>query len=146
MINLLNNAVQHGAARSPIVLDVAQEDDEVRMVVRNYGIPIPPEALQVIFNPLVKQNSIQRYRVSHGASPAVGNCRISNGLKARQGPSMVMVTIARRRSRLFPSSDLTAERRRGIAAEAATASDRPTRATGRAAAAGIAGARARIFG
>ena len=54
LINLLNNAVQHGDAGSPILLAVAQEDDKVRLVVQNRGTPIPPEALQVIFNPLVQ--------------------------------------------------------------------------------------------
>jgi signal transduction histidine kinase len=54
LINLLNNAVQHGDAGSPIVLAVASERDSVRLVVRNQGAPIPPEALQVIFNPLVQ--------------------------------------------------------------------------------------------
>ena len=54
LINLLNNAVQHGDAGSPIVLAVTSEGDSVRLVVRNQGVPIPPEALQVIFNPLVQ--------------------------------------------------------------------------------------------
>ena len=52
--NLLNNAAQHGDPSSTIVLALAQETDTVRLVVQNHGIPIPPEALQVIFNPLVQ--------------------------------------------------------------------------------------------
>jgi len=51
---VLNNAVQHGDAGSPIVLAVTSEGDSVRLVVRKQGVPIPPEALQVIFNPLVQ--------------------------------------------------------------------------------------------
>jgi hypothetical protein len=51
---LLNNAVQHGDAGSPIVLAVAVEGDAVLLRVRNQGVPVPPEALQVIFNPLVQ--------------------------------------------------------------------------------------------
>jgi signal transduction histidine kinase len=54
LINLLNNAVQHGDAGSPIPLAVGQERDRVRLVVRNRGTPIPPEALQVLVNPLVQ--------------------------------------------------------------------------------------------
>ena len=54
LINLLNNAVQHGDAGSPIPLAVGQEHDTVRLVVQSRGAPIPPEALQVIFNPLVQ--------------------------------------------------------------------------------------------
>jgi len=54
LINLLNNAVQHGDAGSPILLAVGPEHDTVRLVVQSRGAPIPPEALQVIFNPLVQ--------------------------------------------------------------------------------------------
>jgi signal transduction histidine kinase len=52
--NLLNNAVQHGAADSAVVLEVHGGSDEVRVRVINQGIPIPAESLQVIFNPLVQ--------------------------------------------------------------------------------------------
>ena len=54
LVNLLNNAVQHGDGGSPVVLALADEKDEACLVVRNHGDPIPPEALQVIFNPLVQ--------------------------------------------------------------------------------------------
>ena len=54
LINLLNNAVQHGDAGSPILLSLEQEQDTVRLAVHNHGTPIPPDALQVIFNPLVQ--------------------------------------------------------------------------------------------
>ena len=54
LINLLNNAVQHGDAGSPILLALGQEHDKVRLMVHNRGTPIPAEALQVIFNPLVQ--------------------------------------------------------------------------------------------
>lgn len=52
--NLLNNAVQHGDAAFPISLLVRGDEARVTMVVKNKGTPIPPEALQVIFNPLVQ--------------------------------------------------------------------------------------------
>ena len=54
LVNLLNNAVQHGDGGSPVVLTLSDEKDKVCLVVRNHGDPIPPEALQVIFNPLVQ--------------------------------------------------------------------------------------------
>jgi signal transduction histidine kinase len=54
LINLLENAVQHGDASSPIRLTLGKEDGTVRLVVHNRGLPIAPEALQVIFNPLVQ--------------------------------------------------------------------------------------------
>jgi signal transduction histidine kinase len=52
--NLLNNAVQHGAKDSPVFLAVRGGLDSVSVEVKNYGPPIPADALQVIFNPLVQ--------------------------------------------------------------------------------------------
>jgi len=52
--NLLNNAVQHGAAGSPVMLEAHGAPDAITLRVRNHGAPIPAEALQVIFNPLVQ--------------------------------------------------------------------------------------------
>jgi signal transduction histidine kinase len=52
--NLLGNAVQHGARNQPITLRAYGEADRVTVQVRNHGRPIPPDQLQVIFNPLVQ--------------------------------------------------------------------------------------------
>jgi signal transduction histidine kinase len=65
LVNLLNNAVQHGDGGSPIVLALSDEKDKVCLVVRNHGDPIPPEALQVIFNPLVQVHYVA---AQHGHS------------------------------------------------------------------------------
>ena len=65
--NLLNNAVQHGARSTPVVLEAHGGPEEITVHVKNYGIPIPPEALQVIFNPLVQV-----------ASPGLGERPSSN--------------------------------------------------------------------
>jgi signal transduction histidine kinase len=54
LINLLVNAVQHGDADQPVTLDLRGAGKTVRLVVSNRGKPIPPESLQVIFNPLVQ--------------------------------------------------------------------------------------------
>jgi signal transduction histidine kinase len=54
LTNLLSNAVQHGDAAFPVVLSVQDDARQVTMVVRNQGTPIPPDAMQVIFNPLVQ--------------------------------------------------------------------------------------------
>lgn len=55
LTNLLANAVQHGDAAFPVVLMVAHDSHAaVTLTVRNQGVPIPPEAMQVIFNPLVQ--------------------------------------------------------------------------------------------
>jgi len=53
--NLLNNAVQHGDPAAPIVLSAATEAGAGLVIrVQNQGKPIPQDALQVIFDPLVQ--------------------------------------------------------------------------------------------
>jgi signal transduction histidine kinase len=54
LTNLLTNAVQHGDAGFPVVLVVRGDAKQATMVIRNRGTPIPPDAMQVIFNPLVQ--------------------------------------------------------------------------------------------
>lgn len=54
LTNLLTNAVHHGDAAFPVVLAVTSDPGHVTMVVMNQGNPIPPDAMQVIFNPLVQ--------------------------------------------------------------------------------------------
>jgi signal transduction histidine kinase len=52
--NLLSNAVQHGSRRSPVTLTADGEADAIVLKVRNAGDPIPSDALQAIFEPLVQ--------------------------------------------------------------------------------------------
>ena len=52
--NLLSNAVQHGSRQSPVTLTAAGEADAIVLKVRNSGDPIPSDALQAIFEPLVR--------------------------------------------------------------------------------------------
>ena len=52
--NLLSNAVQHGNRQSPVTLTADGEADAVFLRVCNSGDPIPADALQVIFEPLVQ--------------------------------------------------------------------------------------------
>jgi signal transduction histidine kinase len=54
LVNLLVNAVQHGERGQPVTLEAQGDDERVRVTVRNSGKPIPADALQVIFNPLVQ--------------------------------------------------------------------------------------------
>jgi signal transduction histidine kinase len=54
LVNLLVNAVQHGERGQPVALEASGDPACVRVVVRNRGKPIPTDALQVIFNPLVQ--------------------------------------------------------------------------------------------
>jgi signal transduction histidine kinase len=54
--NLLGNAIQHGDGRE-VSLAVRSEDTHVVMAVHNWGTPIPPDAQQAIFEPLVRRPS-----------------------------------------------------------------------------------------
>ena len=56
--NLLTNAAKYAKRRSPVILSVNGERHEsITVQVKNYGNPIPPKSLQVIFNPLVQLSS-----------------------------------------------------------------------------------------
>jgi signal transduction histidine kinase len=52
--NLLNNAVEHGDADSPVTLIARRDAAGITIQVANQGEPIPAESLQVIFDPLVQ--------------------------------------------------------------------------------------------
>ena len=54
LTNLLSNAVQHGDPSYPVALLIRDEGAHATLVVKNRGRPIPPDAMQVIFNPLVQ--------------------------------------------------------------------------------------------
>jgi signal transduction histidine kinase len=54
LFNLLNNAVQHGDRRTPVALRALGDPEAVVVSVVNTGNPIPTEALQLIFEPLVQ--------------------------------------------------------------------------------------------
>lgn len=71
--NLLNNAVQHGDADSPITLAARAEGDLIALSVRNMGTPIPPESLQVIFDPLVQLSEKSAIKASlHATNLGLG--------------------------------------------------------------------------
>lgn len=52
--NLLSNAVQHGNRRLPVTLIADGRAQAIVLQVCNAGEPIPPDALQAIFEPLVR--------------------------------------------------------------------------------------------
>ena len=49
--NLVVNAVEHGDANRPVTVALSVSGDRLVLVVHNAGAPIPPELLQVIFDP-----------------------------------------------------------------------------------------------
>lgn len=52
--NLLNNALKYGQSGMPVTLSAAGEAEAIIIEVKNFGNAIPPESLQVIFNPLIQ--------------------------------------------------------------------------------------------
>ena len=52
--NLLINAVKHSEQGKRVTLSARRDTDAITVEVKNFGLPIPPESLQVIFNPLVQ--------------------------------------------------------------------------------------------
>lgn len=52
--NLLDNAVQYGDPKAPISLTARGETDVIVLTIANTGTPIPADALQSIFEPLVQ--------------------------------------------------------------------------------------------
>ena len=60
--NLLGNAVTHGTAARPIHVRATTRDGEFELTVANSGQPIPPEAMDRLFQPfyrLAEQGSQQ---------------------------------------------------------------------------------------
>jgi signal transduction histidine kinase len=55
--NLVGNAVQHGAHDTPVIVEVSGDAEEVAVAVHNGGVPIPPEQLDGIFNPMKAQRT-----------------------------------------------------------------------------------------
>ncbi len=69
--NLLNNAVQHGDRKSPVSLSAAGNEEAVVLKVCNRGDAIAPDALQTMFEPLVRAPNVsaegqERSRTSLG--------------------------------------------------------------------------------
>jgi signal transduction histidine kinase len=52
--NLLGNALQHGSKGGAVELSMSSEAAEFTLSVRNQGLPIPPNILPTIFDPLVR--------------------------------------------------------------------------------------------
>lgn len=57
--NLLGNAFQHGSPDGQVELSAASEGSIVVLSVHNEGVPIPPEALPTLFDPLVRHGTVE---------------------------------------------------------------------------------------
>ena len=59
LTNLLGNALQHGDPQAPVELRAIGDSAAVTVEVINQGVPIRPDMLQVIFDPLVQIPAIE---------------------------------------------------------------------------------------
>ena len=58
--NLLANAITHGEIDQPVRVDAVLGVDELELSVANAGPPIPPEAMQQLFQPFYRSNPHSR--------------------------------------------------------------------------------------
>ncbi len=52
--NLLNNAMQYGSPSVPVRVGLEGDADAVTLTVQNDGVPIPPDKIKTIFDPLTR--------------------------------------------------------------------------------------------
>lgn len=65
--NLLNNAMQYGSHSAPVRVGLNGDSEAVMVTVRNDGVPIPPDKIKTIFDPL------KRVMVKNDVVPGSGN-------------------------------------------------------------------------
>jgi len=63
--NLMSNAVQHADRSTPITLSARGEADAVLLQISSAGEPIPPHALEVIFEPVVQAPGADAQTAEH---------------------------------------------------------------------------------
>jgi sigma-B regulation protein RsbU (phosphoserine phosphatase) len=54
--NLLGNALVHGAAEGPVKVDAEVGRDDLVLSVANTGEPIPPDAMERLFEPFTRED------------------------------------------------------------------------------------------
>ena len=70
--NLLGNAVQHGAVRSPITVTARRDDDGVVITVHNDGAAIAPQLIPRLFDCMVQGGSGQQEADDNSTSLGLG--------------------------------------------------------------------------
>jgi len=70
--NLIGNAIQHGAADSPITLTLRGEAENVFIDIHNGGNPISPGELPKIFDPLIRGSSAEHPKSNRPGSIGMG--------------------------------------------------------------------------
>lgn len=71
--NLLLNAVQHGSDSASITISVQSgSDDQVRLMVRNEGVPISPDLLAELFEPMKSSHHVEARNPDTSANLGLG--------------------------------------------------------------------------
>ncbi|HEY0710871.1 MAG TPA: ATP-binding protein [Polyangia bacterium] len=77
--NLVRNAIQHGDAKKPVLVDLAEDASTVTICVRNQGNPIPSDELPLLFDPF------RRGRLAAGQGTGLGLFIVRETVTALQG-------------------------------------------------------------
>ncbi|BBO33366.1 hypothetical protein PLANPX_2978 [Lacipirellula parvula] len=70
--NLVGNSLQHGAEDTPVELRLLPGESDIILAVSNQGNPIPPDILPTIFDPLVRDISMDATRGRREGSIGLG--------------------------------------------------------------------------
>jgi signal transduction histidine kinase len=97
MVNLVSNAVQHGATGTPIDIVVSGLPDDIEISVRNQGPPIPKSQIERIFDPMKEVEAASgkdRRHLGLGLYIVDRIVRAHGGsVRVESGPSLTEFTI-----------------------------------------------------
>ena len=92
--NLIGNALQHGARRGTVTLNLTGDADRVTLCVHNQGMPIAEDALGTLFDPLVRSPSEDISQPGTSTSLGLGLFIIKEVVDAHEGSIDVTSTEA----------------------------------------------------
>jgi signal transduction histidine kinase len=72
LTNLIGNALEHGAASTPVTIDIRGDDREIAIAIHNGGAAIPPDKLNGIFNPMKSRGATSQATAGGGPSGNLG--------------------------------------------------------------------------
>lgn len=92
VLNLVNNAVQHGDPHAPILVELRMDDTAAAIAVNNRGQPIPNEQLATIFDPFVQGS--QKHRRGLRGGLGLGLYIVQQIARAHGGRAAVSSSLA----------------------------------------------------